>query len=175
MLLDYLMKSEDVTKEEKIMLLQKSIDEIMGTFYRQTLFAEYELEVSRLMEKDEPIDHEVLSNIMIRLYKKYYGQNIVPEKFKQYVWAYIPHLFHTPFYVYQYATSFAASFKLYKNVKENVPGAFDRYIGLLSSGGSKYPVDQAKEAGVDFTKMDTFLAVTERMEELVDQLEQLLQ
>lgn len=79
MLLDYLMKSEDVTKEEKIMLLQKSIDEIMGTFYRQTLFAEYELEVSRLMEKDEPIDHEVLSNIMIRLYKKYYGQNIVPE------------------------------------------------------------------------------------------------
>lgn len=175
MLLDYLMKSEDVTKEEKIMLLQKSIDEIMGTFYRQTLFAEYELEVSRLMEKDGPIDHEVLSNIMIRLYKKYYGQNIVPEKFKQYVWAYIPHLYHTPFYVYQYATSFAASFKLYKNVKENVPGAFDRYIGLLSSGGSKYPVDQAKEAGVDFTKMDTFLAVTERMEELVDQLEQLLQ
>ncbi len=175
MLLDYFIRSGKATKEEKIMLLQKAIDEIMGTFYRQTLFAEYELEVSRKVEKDEPLDHEVLSEIMIRLYRKYYGQNIKPEKVKQYVWAYIPHLFHTPFYVYQYATSFAASFKLYKDVKEGKPGAFDRYIGLLSSGGSAYPVDQAKEAGVDFTKKETFLAVTERMKELVDELEILLE
>ena len=100
--------------------------------------------------------------------------NIVKEKYKQFVWAYIPHLFYTPFYVYQYATSFAASFKLYKNVKENVPNAFENYVNLLKSGGSKYPVDQTKEAGVDFTKTDAFLAVVERMEELVDELEVLL-
>ncbi len=174
MLLDYFMKSGELSKEEKIMLLQKSIDEIMATFYRQTLFADYELEVSKLIEKDEPINHEVLSNIMINLYKKYYGQNIVPEKYKKFVWAYIPHLFHTPFYVYQYATSFAASFKLYKDVKDGVDGAFDRYISLLSSGGSEYPVDQARKAGVDFTKKEAFLAVTERMTELVEQLEALL-
>lgn len=175
MLLDYFIKSGEATKEEKIMLLQKAIDEIMATFYRQTLFAEYELEVSRLVEKDEPINHEVLSNIMVNLYKKYYGQNIVSEKYKQFVWAYIPHLFHTPFYVYQYATSFAASFKLYKDVKDGVEGAFDRYIALLSSGGSEYPVDQARKAGVDFTKKEAFLAVTERMSELVEQLEKLLE
>ena len=97
------------------------------------------------------------------------------EGLKQYVWAYIPHLFYTPFYVYQYATSFAASFKLYKEVKENKEGAFEKYIGLLSSGGSKYPVEQAKEAGVDFTKKDAYMAVVERMDYLVDYLEKLLE
>ncbi len=174
MLLDYLMDSKEATKEEKIMLLQKSIDEIVGTFYRQTLFAEYELTISKMVEADQPIDHEILSKTMIDLYKKYYGMDITKEKVKQYVWAYIPHMFHTPFYVYQYATSFSASFKLYKDVKDHQEGAFDRYISLLSSGGSDYPVAQAKAAGVDFTKKETFLAVTERMEELVDKLEELL-
>ena len=100
---------------------------------------------------------------------------LTKEGLKQYVWAYIPHLFYTPFYVYQYATSFAASFKLYKEVKENTEGAFEKYIGLLSSGGSKYPVDQAKEAGVDFTKKDAYMAVVERMDYLVDYLEKLLE
>ena len=96
------------------------------------------------------------------------------EVVKKFVWAYIPHLFYTPFYVYQYATSFAASFKLYKDVKEGKEGAFDRYIGLLSSGGSKYPMEQAKLAGVDFTQKETFMAVVERMDYLLKELEELL-
>lgn len=175
MLLDYFMKSSNTTREEKIMLLQKAIDEIMATFYRQTLFAHYEYEVSKLVEKDEPINHEVLSSIMIKLYKKYYGLNITKEKVKQYVWAYIPHLFYTPFYVYQYATSFAASFALYSNVVEKKENAFANYVSLLKSGGSKYPVDQAREAGVDFTKKETFMAVVRRMDDLVNQLEILLE
>lgn len=173
-LLDYFLDLPDATKEEKIMVIQKAIDEIMSTFYRQTLFAEYEYLANNEVAKGTPINHQVLSKIMIDLYKKYYGLDITKEKVKQYVWAYIPHLFYTPFYVYQYATSFAASFKLYKDVKENVPGAFDRYINLLKSGGSKYPVEQAKEAGVDFTKKDAYMAVVERMNTLVDELEKLL-
>ncbi len=174
LLLDYFIKSGNATKEEKIMLLQKAIDEIVGTFYRQTLFADYELRAHKLVEENQPINHEVLSNIMIDLYKQYYGLDIKKEVYKQYVWAYIPHLFYTPFYVYQYATSFSASLKLYKNVKDGIPGAFDRYTNLLKSGGSKYPVEQAREAGVDFTKLDAFTAVVDRMNELVDQLEELL-
>ena len=173
-LLDYFMASSDTTKEEKIMLLQKAIDEIVGTFYRQTLFADYELRAHEMVEKGMPINHEVLSNIMIDLYQKYYGFDLKEEKYKEFVWAYIPHLFYTPFYVYQYATSFAASFKLYKDVQENIPGAFDKYTNLLKSGGSKYPVDQAKEAGVDFTQRETFMAVVERMDMLVNELEKLL-
>ena len=173
-LLDYLLESGKASKEEKIMMIQKAIDSIVSTFYRQTLFAEYELKAHELCEKDMPINYDVLSNIMIDLYKKYYGLDITCEELKQYVWAYIPHLFYTPFYVYQYATSFAASFKLYKDVKENKPHAFERYTGLLKSGGSKYPMEQTKEAGVDFTKKDAFMAVVERMDYLVDELEKLL-
>ena len=173
-LLDYLMTSKELSKDEKIVLLQKSIDSIISTFYRQTLFAEFELIASRKVENEEPINHVVLSQIMIDLYNKYYGIDITKEQVKQYVWAYIPHLFYTPFYVYQYATSFAASFKIYQSVKNNEPSAFENYINLLKSGGSKYPIEQAKEAGVDFTKRETFEAVTNRMDELVNQLEQLL-
>ena len=173
-LLDHFLKSENVSKEEKIIVIQQAIDSIMSTFYRQTLFAEYELIAHQKNEAGEAINHEVLSQIMIDLYKKYYDLDITKEGVKQYVWAYIPHLFYTPFYVYQYATSFAASFKLYKDVKNNIPGAFDRYVNLLSSGGSKYPMEQTKEAGVDFTKKDAFMAVVERMEELVKELEELL-
>lgn len=173
-LLDYFMADPNIDKEVKISLLQKAIDNIMGTFYRQTLFAEYELKAHELIENNQPINYQVLNSIMIDLYKKYYDLDLNNEQFKEYVWAYIPHMFYTPFYVYQYATSFAASFKLYKDVSENVPGAFDRYIGLLKAGGSKYPMQEALEAGVDFTNKDTFMAVVERMNYLVDQLEKLL-
>lgn len=173
-LLDYFLTLPNATKEEKIMVIQKAIDEIVSTFYRQTLFAEYEYLANQAVSNNQPITHQVLSQIMIDLYKKYYGMDITKEEVKQYVWAYIPHLFYTPFYVYQYATSYAASFKIYKDVKENVDGAFDRYINLLKSGGSKYPVEQVKEAGVDFTKKDAYMAVVDRMDELVEELEKLL-
>jgi len=173
-LLDYFLTLPNATKEEKIMVIQKAIDEIVSTFYRQTLFAEYEYLANQAVSNNQPITHQVLSQIIIDLYKKYYGMDITKEEVKQYVWAYIPHLFYTPFYVYQYATSYAASFKIYKDVKENVDGAFDRYINLLKSGGSKYPVEQVKEAGVDFTKKDAYMAVVDRMDELVAELEKLL-
>lgn len=173
-LLDYFLAS-NASKEEKIVVIEKAIDNIMGTFYRQTLFAEYELLAHEAKEAGKPINSKVLSNIMIELYKKYYDLDITKEGVKEYVWAYIPHLHYTPFYVYQYATSFAASFKIYKNVKEEGNAAFEKYLGLLKSGGSKYPVEQAKEAGVDFMQKETFMAVVERMDVLVNELEKLLQ
>ncbi len=173
-LLDYLMESGTLSKNDKIALLQKSIDEICGTFYRQTLFAHYEQDIATMAERGEPINYKVLSDEMTRLYQIYYGINIEEEKVKPLVWAYIPHLFYTPFYVYQYATSFTASMLIYKRVKEGVPHAFEDYIEMLKSGGSTYPIDEVRLAGVDLTKKESFLAVTERMEELVDELEKLL-
>lgn len=169
-LLDYIIKNSHASKNDKIALLQRAIDDIMSTFYRQTLFALYELEAHKLMENNQPITADVLSDIMINLYKEFYDLDITSEEVKQFVWAYIPHLFYTPFYVYQYATSFAASLKIYEDVKNNVSGAFERYIGLLKSGGSKFPVEQLKEAGVDLTKKDAFIAVSNRLSELVNQL-----
>ena len=170
-LLDYFITSSNASKNEKIALLQRAIDDILSTFYRQTLFAIYELESHKLIETDQPITADSLSAIMIKLYQEFYGIDITKEGPKPFVWAYIPHLFYTPFYVYQYATSFAASLKIYEDVKKGVKGAFDRYIGLLKSGGSDYPINQLKKAGVDLTKEDAFKAVANRLKELVDQLE----
>lgn len=173
-LLDYLLKDPSLSKEDKIYLLQKSIDEIASTFYRQTLFGQFEYEIASLVEKGEPINYEVLCAKMEELYSLYYGIDIKEEKYKNLVWAYIPHLFYTPFYVYQYATSFTSSMLIYQRVKNNEPNAFNNYINLLKSGGSEYPVEQVKEANVDLTKKEPYLAVVNRMNELVDKLEELL-
>lgn len=169
-LLDYFIQNSNTTKEDKIMLLQQSIDDILGTFYRQTLFAAYELKAHELAEQGTPITHEALSQIMVDLYKQYYDIDITEENGKEYVWAYIPHLFHTPFYVYQYATSFAASLKLYELVKED-PANIKHHIELLKSGGNDYPVMQVQKAGVDLTTKDPFFAVVNRLNTLLDELE----
>ncbi|HPG43310.1 MAG TPA: oligoendopeptidase F [Acholeplasmataceae bacterium] len=173
-LLDYLIK-KSTTKEQKIDLLEKAIDGIMATFFRQTLFATYEYEANKLVEQGVPITYQSLSKIMIDLYKHYYDIDITTENGKEYVWAYIPHLFYTPFYVYQYATSYSASLKIYDNVKKQVPQAMENFIGLLKSGGSDYPVNQAAKAGADLTNKETFMAVIERFKSLVDQLEKVLE
>lgn len=172
-LLDYLLEKSS-SKQEKIELLSLAIDNIHSTFYRQTLFATYEYEANKLVSEGKPVNEKALSQIMIDLYQHYYGLDITKEPGKQYVWAYIPHLFYTPFYVYQYATAFSASLKIYDNVKSNKPKAFDNYIEMLKTGGSMYPVDEAKIAGADLTKKESFQAVVKRMESLLDQLEALL-
>ena len=173
-LLDYLLKSDSLSKEDKIALLQKECDEIASTFYRQSLFAEYELLISHLEEKGEPIHYQVLSDIMISLYKDYYGIDIKEERLKPLVWCYIPHLFYTPFYVYQYATSFATSLALYQKVNQEGEEAFLSYKNLLKAGGSQYPVLEVKEAGVDLTKKEAFEAVPKRLAYLVKELKNLL-
>ncbi len=173
-LLDYLLNSGELSKNDKISLLQKSIDDICATFFRQTLFAQYEYEIASLAEKGEPVNYQTFSNKMIELYEKYYGIDIREEKVKEYVWAYIPHLFNTPFYVYQYATCFAASMQIYANCKSGDKKAMEAYINMLKSGGSEYPYIQVKNAGVDLAKEEPYLSVVKRMEELLDQLEELV-
>lgn len=174
-LLDYLLNKGELTKADKISLLQKAIDEIASTFYRQTLFGEYELIASRMAEKGEPIDYQVLSDIMAKLYKEYYGIDIREEIYKPLVWCYIPHLFYTPFYVYQYATSFSASLELYKRVKEGGEEDFRRYVSLLKMGGSDYPINEVIKAGVDLTSKEPFQAVVDRMAKLVEELKKVLE
>jgi len=169
-LLDHFIKNAKSTKEDKITLLQQSIDDILSTFYRQTLFAAYELKAHEMAEKGEAITYESLSSIMIDLYKEFYDINIAEENGKEFVWAYIPHLYNTPFYVYQYSTSFAASLKLYEMVKED-PKNIEKHISLLQSGGNDFPVNQVKKAGIDLTTKGTFMAVVNRLNNLLDELE----
>ena len=173
-LLDYLLQNGKLTKNDRIFLLQKAIDEICGTFYRQTLFAHFESLMAEKAEKGEPVNFEVCSQTMVDLYKRYYDIDITEEKLKPLCWAYMPHIFYSPFYVYQYATSFTSSMLIYERVNKGEEGAFEAYIDLLRSGGSDYPVNQVKKAGVDLTSPEPFLAVVRRMEDLVDQLEKVL-
>jgi len=173
-LLDYLVKHAE-TKAQKISLLESAINGILSTFYRQTLFATYEYRASELVRKGIPITANALSNIMIELYEHYYGLDIRQEHYKPFVWAYIPHFFHTPFYVYQYATSYSASLKIYQNVRENKPNAMQNFLGLLKSGGNDYPVNQASRAGADLTKKETFMAVIHRLNDLINELEKTLE
>ncbi|MFP4178334.1 MAG: M3 family oligoendopeptidase, partial [Acholeplasmataceae bacterium] len=173
-LLDDLVEHAE-TKDQKISLLESAINGILSTFYRQTLFATYEYRANELVRQGIPITADALSNIMIELYQHYYDLDIRKERYKPYVWAYIPHFFHTPFYVYQYATSYSASLKIYQNVRLNKPNAMQDFLGLLKSGGSDYPVNQAAKAGADLTKKETFLAVIDRLNELIDELERTLE
>lgn len=173
-LLDFLLQKAE-SKAQKVDLLESAIDGIMATFYRQTLFATFEYEANQLVEKGMPITDEALSKVMVDLYKHYYDLDITEENGKQYVWAYIPHLFYYPFYVYQYATSYSASLKIYADVKNKKPNAMENYLGLLKSGGSDYPVNQAAKAGADLTNKETFNAVIDRFTSLVDELEKVLE
>ncbi len=173
-LLDYLLNSGTLSNNVKIKLIQNALDGILSTFYRQTLFAEYEYLAHTMAEKGEPITEESLSNIMIKLYKEYYGIDINKEVYKKYVWAYIPHFFNSPYYVYQYATSYSASLAIYDKVKNKEENAFENYLSLLKSGGSDYPIELVKKAGVDLTKTDALKAVVKRFDELLKELEVLL-
>lgn len=172
--LDYLLKHTK-DKNERIVLLQQAIDGLIATFYRQTLFADFEYQAHSLVENGTPITADALSGIMTELYKIYYDIDLTKERYKSMVWAYIPHLFYTPFYVYQYATSFSASLAIYERVKKNDARALEDYITLLKSGGSDYPVELVKRAGVDLTEKDSFMAVVHRLTELVDTLERELE
>ena len=158
----------------KIVVLQNAIDGLIGTFYRQTLFADYEYQAHNLGVNGQPITCDSLSNIMIDLYNQYYGIDLNNEQYKKFVWAYIPHLFHSPFYVYQYATCFASSLAIYNKVKNKEPQALENYLNLLKAGGSDYPVEIIKSAGVDLTNKDSFMAVVDRANYLVNDLEKLL-
>jgi oligoendopeptidase F len=175
LLLDFMLKRAK-TREERIVLLQHAIDGIVGTFYNQVLFADFELEAHRLVEQDQPVTSEVLNSIYARLLDEYWGDALSPDPRAQFTWARIPHFFQSPFYVYQYATCFASTAKLMKDIegasgKDREEGV-KRYLDLLRAGGSDYPMDLLARAGVDLSKPDTVRAVAEQLDGLVTRLEQ---
>ena len=161
------------SKQVKIQAIEKLANNIVSTFYRQSLFADFEYQAHQKALEGNGLTYNDLNNIMADLYQTYYGYSLDTEPLKKYVWAYIPHLFNSPFYVYQYATCFSASFKIYNDVKNNVKGAKEAYLNMLKAGGSDYPVEIVKKGGVDLTTPEAFKAVCDKLNELVDELEEL--
>jgi oligoendopeptidase F len=173
-LLDELLKQTSDPKE-RFLLLQHAVDSIVGTFFTQVLFADFELRAHRLVEKGEPLTTEVLDNLYAGLLKEYWGDAVATDDFYKYTWARIPHFFNSPYYVYQYATCFASSAQLYDAMTRGAPAArqaaTERYLTLLRSGGNDHPMAQLKKAGVDLTQRATIQAVIDQMDRLVSQME----
>jgi oligoendopeptidase F len=163
------------TREERIVLLQHAIDGITSTFYNQVLFADFELEAHRLVERDQPITSEVLDGIYARLLEEYWGDTLSADARAKHTWLRIPHFFQSPYYVYQYATCFASTAKLMKEVGHPNPdvraAAVARYLDLLRAGGSDHPMALLKRAGVDLSEPDTVRAVVDQLDGLVTRLE----
>ena len=152
------------------------LDDIKGTFFRQTQFAEFELRAHQMAEKGEPITGDSMTELYKEIVRKYYGHDNVVCVVPDYInleWAYIPH-FYRSFYVYQYATSFTASTALAEGILKKEKGALEKYMTFLSAGGSKYPIELLKDAGVDMTGPVPFDKTMSRMNWAMDEIEKIL-
>jgi len=157
---------------ERVALLQHAIDTICGTFYTQVLFADWELEAHRMVERGEPLTAERLSALYMELLERYYDDVFPKDELYGLTWARIPHLFRSPYYVYQYATCFASSAKILTDLGgAQGAAALERYLELLRSGGSDHPMEQLRRAGVDLSRPEPMEAVTRQLDDLVGRLE----
>jgi len=165
-------------RDERMVLLQHAIDNITSTFYTQVLFADFELAAHQLVEQDEPVTSEVLNALYKERFDAYYGDAVDMEDLTAITWARIPHFFNTPYYVYQYATCFASAARLAREISEGSEAsqakARERYVELLSAGGSDHPMALLKRAGVDLSEPSTVLAVVDQLNGLVSRLEELV-
>jgi oligoendopeptidase F len=171
--LDYML-ARAADERERIVLLQHAIDGIVGTFYTQVLFADYELQAHRLVEEGRPVTAEALAEIYFGLLETYHGDALDYDDLSRVTWARIPHFYSTPYYVYQYATCFASSAQLMAQLTHAGAGreaVVERYLGLLRAGGSDYPMTLLKEAGVDLSRPETVRAVVDQLDGLVTRLE----
>ena len=168
-------------KPTRLFLLGSYLDNLRGTLFRQTLFAEFELRIHEMAEKGETLSGENMTKLYLDLVRKYYGhaQGVCTvDALYGVEWSYIPHFFYD-FYVYQYATSIVASTALANGIREEAAHGHgtpkrDAYLRMLSSGSSQYPIDLLKEAGVDMTTSAPFRAAMVEMNRVMDEIEKLL-
>jgi len=172
--LDYMLERAS-DEHERIVLLQHAIDGIVTTFYTQVMFADYELQAHRLVEAGKPVTADVLGEIYFGLLQAYHGDSLDYDEEAHITWARIPHFYSTPYYVYQYATCFASSAQLMKQLTTGSDTdrreAIARYLTLLKAGGSDHPMALLKRAGVDLSQPETVQAVVQQLDVLVTELE----
>lgn len=175
LMLDHVLKIAK-TDDERMLYLGAALEGLRGTFFRQAMFAEFEREAHARVDRGEPVTGEALTKLYGEILRRYHGDKEGVVKIDdQYAieWAYIPH-FYYGYYVYQYATSIAASSLFAESVLRNEPGAKDRYMKLLSAGSSDYPYEMVKAAGVDLASPAPYQAVAKRMNRIMDEIEAIL-
>ncbi len=175
LLLEHMLK---VAKDddERLFYLGSALEQLRGTFFRQAMFAEFELRIHEAVEKGDALSGEALTRLYADILKRYHGDAqgvLAVDDLVTIEWAYIPH-FYRNFYVFQYATSIAAAQAFAERIIDRDPGAVETYLGLLKAGGSDYPYDLVKKAGVDLATAEPYRALVKRMNRIMDEIEAIL-
>jgi oligoendopeptidase F len=175
LLIDHMLKTIK-DPDTRLSLLGNYLEGIKGTVFRQTQFAEFELRMHEMAQKGTPITGDALAKLYMDITKRYYGHDqgiCIVDDYIAHEWSWIPH-FYRDFYVFQYATSFTASAALADKVKSGDPQARSRYLAFIGAGGSKYPIDLLKDAGVDMTTDEPLNLAVKEMNRVMDEMEKLL-
>jgi len=173
MLLNDYMVAQARTPEEKLYYLGEGLESIRGTFFRQVMFAEFELAIHEEIEQGRPLSGARMTEIYCGLLKKYHGDaqgvmQIDPAYCIE--WAFVPHFFYN-FYVYQYATSMAGAAEFTHAIEHEGRPAAERFLTMLRAGGSDYPYELYKRAGIDMASPAPYQALIARMDRIMDQIE----
>ena len=172
-LLAHAMLANATTKQEKLFYIGQLLENFRGTFYRQTMFAEFQLAIHEIAEKGEGTSGPRFTALYLDLLRRYHGPKMQIDPAYAVEWAFIPH-FYYGFYVFQYATSITASTYFAETLLTGGPAERDRYLSVLSAGGSDYGYDILKRAGLDMATPAPYQAVVAAFGKLLDQAEALL-
>jgi len=171
LLLEYMLKHAD--EKDRLYYLNLYLEQIRTTVFRQVLFAEFEKLTHEAVEAGEALTADKLEGIWMDLNRKYYGEGVVLDDELRAEWSRIPH-FYRPFYVYQYATGYAAAMTLSEKVRTQGEAAQQAYLGFLASGGSDYSIKLLQNAGVDMTSREPFAITFKKFSHCLDQLEKII-
>lgn len=169
LMIEQLLK-QDITPEMRLYLLNQYLENFKGTVYRQTMFAEFEREAHAMVERGEALSPAALNALYKKLAADYFGPELVMDDAVQYEWARIPH-FYRPFYVYKYATGYSTAVALSEGILRDGAPAVKKYREFLSMGGSAYPLEELKHAGVDLTTPAPVEAALEKFGRILDEAE----
>lgn len=167
LLYNYLLENSK-NKQEKLEIINYLLDLFKSTMFRQTMFAEFEKIIHDNAQNNEIITTDMLNKTYYELNKKYFGEQVYVNEMIKYEWARIPH-FYTSFYVYQYATGLAAAVYLSKSIIDDIPGAREKYLHFLTTGGTDNPIQLLKNAGVDMTNPQVIQDAIDWFDELIEE------
>ena len=173
LLMEYLL-SKTTDRKERAYLINHFLDQFKGTIYRQTMFAEFELNIGKMVAEGRTLTADILSAEYKRLNEEYYGPDMVVDDKIAMEWARIPHFYYN-YYVFQYATGYSAAIALSRRILAEGEPAVKDYLGFLSGGCSKTPIDLLKGAGVDMTSPAPVNQALQLFGELLDEMEALMQ
>jgi len=166
--------AEETDPARRVTLLQHATDDITAGFYRQAMFADFELRAHRVVEADRPITADVLQETYLDVLEGFFADALDDQQWYRNTWARIPHFYGSPYYVFQYATSKAAAVLIHRRMTEGEEversATVEAYLELLRSGGNDHPISQLQKAGVDFTTTEPTEALVAEMDSLVTQL-----